>query len=113
MKEHVFVVNIVPDSLKLKEYLDYHAHIWPEVVAGFKKAGYQKIVLYRYGYLLVMTITVPADADLGQMGKVAESYDKRCADWNKLMDGYQTGVAGTEQGKKWVEVTPFYSFTKD
>lgn len=113
LKEYVFVVNIVPDSLKLKEYLDYHAHIWPEVEAGFRKAGYRKITLYRHGYLLVMTLSVPADANLDQMGKTAESYDKRCAEWNRLMDGYQTGVAGTGKNEKWVEAAPFYRFVKD
>ena len=112
-EEHVFVVNIVHDAQKLKEYLDYHQHIWPEVVAGFKKAGYRKITLYRYDYLLVMTITVPAGADLAQMGKTAESYSKRCAEWNKLMDGYQTGVPGAGPHEKWVEAAPFYRFTKE
>ena len=43
LEEKVFVVNIVPDSVKLKEYLNYHAKVWPEVEAGFKKAGYKKI----------------------------------------------------------------------
>ncbi|MFX1706202.1 L-rhamnose mutarotase [Chitinophaga sp. CC14] len=113
LQEHVFVVNIVQDPQKLKEYLDYHQHIWPEVEAGFKKAGYRKITLYRYEYLLVMAITVPAGADLGQMGKTAESYDKRCAEWNRLMDGYQTGVPGAGQQEKWVEATPFYRFIKE
>jgi len=113
LQEHVFVVNIVHDAQKLKEYLDYHQHIWPEVEAGFKKAGYRKITLYRYDYLLVMTIAVPAGADLGQMGKTAESYDKRCAEWNRLMDGYQTGVPGTAPGEKWAEAKPFFSFSKE
>ncbi|MBC9930591.1 L-rhamnose mutarotase [Chitinophaga qingshengii] len=110
LKEHVFVVNIVPDSVKLKAYLDYHAHIWPEVEAGFKKAGYHNITLYRYDHLLVMTVTVPEGADLAQMGKIAESYDPRCAEWNRLMDTYQQGIPGTAPQQKWVEVKPFYTF---
>lgn len=110
LEEKVFVVNIVHDSLKLKEYLDYHKQVWPQVEAGFKKAGYKKIVLYRYGYLLVMKITVPAGADLGEMGKLAEASDPRCAEWNKLMNNYQQGVEGTAAGETWVEAKPFYQF---
>ncbi len=109
-EDKVFVVNIVPDSLKLKEYLHYHKQVWPQVEAGFKKAGYKKIVLYRYGYLLVMKITVPAGADLEEMGKLSEASDPRCAEWNKLMNGYQQGVPGTSAGQTWVEMQPFYSF---
>jgi L-rhamnose mutarotase len=111
LEEKVFVVNIVHDSLKLKEYLAYHEHIWPEVEAGFKKAGYQKIGLYRYNYLLVMAITVPAGADLNEMGKLAESYSPRCSEWNRMMNGYQQGVEGTSAGQTWVEAKSFYQFS--
>lgn len=110
LEEKVFVVNIVPDSVKLAEYLSYHQKIWPEVEAGFKKAGYKKIVLHRFNNLLVMTIAVPEGSDLDAMGKLAESYSPRCAEWNKLMDSYQQGVPGTAPGQKWVEAKPFYSF---
>ena len=110
-EERVFVVNIVRDSLKLKEYLAYHEDVWPEVEAGFKKAGYQKIVLYRYEHLLVMTITVPAGADLNEMGKLAESYSPRCAEWNRMMNTYQQGVEGTLPGQTWVEAKSFYRFS--
>ena len=110
LEDKVFVVNIVHDSLKLKEYLNYHQQVWPQVEAGFKKAGYKKIVLYRYGYLLVMKITVPVDANLGEMGKLAEASDPRCAEWNKLMNTYQQGVQGTLAGQTWVEAKPFYEF---
>ncbi|WP_223151283.1 L-rhamnose mutarotase [Chitinophaga varians] len=112
-EEKVFVVNIVPQEDKLQEYLRYHQHIWPEVEAGFKKAGYQQITLYRYKYLLVMKIVVPVGADLQQMGKTAEAYSPRCAEWNRLMGGYQVGVPGTAQGETWVEATPFYEFRKE
>ncbi|MDH7460053.1 L-rhamnose mutarotase [Chitinophagaceae bacterium 26-R-25] len=109
--EKVFVVNIIPDSSKMNEYLAYHKQVWPEVEAGFKKAGYRKIAMYRFDHLLVMSITVPADADLNEMGKVAESYSPRCAEWNIMMSHYQVGVPGTLAGQTWVEAKPFYSFS--
>lgn len=109
-EERVFVVNLVDDSVKLKEYLRYHEEIWPEVEMGFKKAGYKKVALYRFKNLLVMNITVPVGADLDEMGKIAESYSPRCKDWNQLMEGYQQGIDGTEPGQKWVEAQQFYTF---
>lgn len=108
--QKVFVVNTVDNDKKLNEYLAYHKQIWPEVEAGFKKAGYKSITLYRFNDLIVMAIMVPKDADLNEMGKLAESYSPRCVEWNKLMNTYQKGVNGTSEGQKWVEVTPFYSF---
>ncbi|MEJ2903482.1 L-rhamnose mutarotase [Pedobacter panaciterrae] len=108
--EKVFVVNTVDNDKKLNEYLAYHKQIWPEVEAGFKKAGYKSITLYHFNDLIVMTIMVPENADLNEMGKLAESYSPRCAEWNKLMNTYQKGVNGTSEGQKWVEVIPFYKF---
>lgn len=111
IEQHVFVVNIISDSVKLNEYLAYHRKVWPEVEAGFKAAGYRKIVLYRYGHLVVMTVDVPRGANLAEMGKKAEAVSPRCAEWNQLMGGYQQGVSGTPAGSTWVEVTPFYRFS--
>lgn len=110
VEEKVFVVNTVDNDEKLKEYLVYHDQVWPEVEAGFKKAGYQRIALYRFNDLLVMTITVPVGADLNEMGRVAESYSPRCKEWNTLMNEYQKGVNGTTEGQTWVEALPFYQF---
>lgn len=110
LEERVFVVTIVPGDEKIREYLDHHQHIWPEVEEGFKKAGYKKITLSRFDHLVVMSILVPRGASLDSMSKRAESYDKRCAEWNRLMDTYQAGVPGTAPGQKWVETKTFYSF---
>ena len=108
--EKVFVVNLIPNERKLREYLSYHEHVWPEVEAGFRKAGYKQIDLYRYGYLLVMTIHVPEGSDLARMGKIAEGYDKRCQEWNRIMSGYQKGIPGTGAEETWVETQRFYHF---
>ncbi|QIL41345.1 L-rhamnose mutarotase [Pedobacter sp. HDW13] len=109
-KELVFVVNLVDDEKKVKEYLDYHKKIWPEVEAGFKKAGYKKITLYRFNKTIVMMITVPENADLNHMGQVAESYSEKCKAWNQLMSKYQVGVAGVAPGQKWAQTEEIYSF---
>lgn len=109
-EEHLFVVNLVPDSVKLKQYLDYHAHIWPEVEAGFRKAGYQQIDLYRYANTVVMRIKVPQGASLDSMGKLAEASHPRCAEWNRLMASYQQGIAGTKPGQTWAEALQFFEY---
>jgi hypothetical protein len=62
---------------------------------------------------MVMIVTVPADADLGAMGKAAEAYDPQCREWNNLMAGYQVGVPGTKPGEKWVQMELYYQFKGD
>lgn len=112
-EERLFVVNIVPGDQKLKEYLNYHQHIWPEVEAGFKKAGYQKITMSRFKNLVVMSVVIPKGANLDSISKVAEDSDPKCAEWNRVMGTYQVGVPGTQRGQKWVETKQFYSFENE
>jgi L-rhamnose mutarotase len=54
----------------LHDYLAYHEKVWPEVKQVLKKPIYQNITIYRYGFLLVMRITVPMGANLDSMGKL-------------------------------------------
>lgn len=108
--EHVFVVDIAPGDQKLKAYLDYHKKIWPEVEAGFKKAGYKQISLYHFDHHVVMRILVDKGADLDQLGKLAESYSPKCKEWNELMGEFQIGVNGTAPDQKWVETELFYEY---
>ncbi|MGE7774948.1 L-rhamnose mutarotase [Chitinophaga sp. NPDC101104] len=110
LEEKVFVVNIAPGADSLRQYLHYHEAVWPEVEQGFKKAGYRRIRMFRSQHTLVMVITVPEGADLGEMGKKAEASDPRCAEWNRLMAGYQRGVEGSLPGQTWTEASPFYDF---
>jgi len=109
-KDLVFMVNLVNDEQKVKEYLAYHQKVWPEVEAGFRKAGYKKINIYRFNRSLVMIVTIPKNADINKMGQLAEAYDKKCKEWNQRMDPYQVGVAGTSKGQKWVKTELLYSF---
>lgn len=112
-KTLVFVVNLVNDEQKVNEYLAHHQKIWPEVEAGFRKAGYKKIELYRFNRSLVMMVTIPKKADIDSMGKIAEGYDPKCREWNQMMDQYQVGVAGTSEGQKWVQTERIYSFKSE
>jgi L-rhamnose mutarotase len=111
--EKVFVVQIRPGEDRLKEYLEYHRAVWPEVEKGFEHAGYRQIRLLRSQHTVVMIIKVPEGADLAAMGKKAESYNKRCAEWNQLMAGYQQGVPGAAPGQTWTAAEPFYLFGRE
>ncbi len=110
LMEKVFVMQVKPGDDKLREYLAYHRAVWPEVEKGFEHAGYRRIRLLRSHHTVVMIVEVPEGADLGEMGKKAEAFDKRCAEWNRLMTGYQEGVAGAKPGETWTEAEGFYLF---
>jgi len=112
-KTLVFIVDLVNNKQKINEYLAHHQKVWPEVEAGFRKAGYKKIDLYRFNKSLVMIVTIPKNANIDSLGKIAEGYDPKCRQWNQMMDQYQVGVAGTSEGQKWVQAERIYSFKNE
>lgn len=108
-EEHVFAVQLVDDDQVRERYLAYHADIWPEVEQAFARAGYEHIRLYYHSGLVVMIVTVPADADLGAMGQIAEASHPRVAEWNRLMDGFQRSLRGVS-GETWLPLDRIYEF---
>ncbi|PXX30584.1 L-rhamnose mutarotase [Arenibacter sp. ARW7G5Y1] len=108
--EYVFAVQLVNDSHKKREYLDYHKKVWPDVEKGFKKAGYHSIKLYIYDNYITMVVKVPKGTDLEQMGATKELNTDKVKDWNSLMSSYQKGLPGTTEGTTWVPMVKFYEF---
>ena len=109
--EYVFGVQMVDDKTKIEEYMDYHKNVWPEVEAGFKKAGYQKIRLFRFENYLCMIIQVPEGVRLEEMAKTKELHTQKVKEWNTLMNKYQRGLPGTKEGTTWVAMEKIYEFS--
>ena len=111
-EEYVFAVQLVEDSAMIREYLEYHQNIWPEVEAGFKKAGYEEIRLYRFENFVTMVLKVPLGSDLNHMGKISNDSHPKAAEWNQLMDGFQQGLPGTKEGQTWALMEKYYEYTR-
>jgi len=112
-KDQVFIVMLPDDSVRIHEYLYYHHNIWPEVEAGFKKAGYENIRLFIFGNILTMIVSIPEGASLDEMSKISQNYHEKVKKWNVLMASYQQGVPGTSEGQTWVEMQKIYEFKSE
>ena len=110
--EYVYATQLVDDTGKIEEYLEYHKEVWPEVEEGFRKAGYHSIKLYRFNNHLMMRIEVPKGSDLEEMGATKELHTDRVKEWNTLMSSYQRGLPGTAEDTTWVPMQQFYEFKK-
>ncbi len=111
--EYVFAVQLVNDSVKMHEYVEYHKKVWPEVEDGFTKAGYKNIRLYRFNNYITMIVEVPEGADLNEIGKTEALHTDRVNEWNTLMTTYQKGLPGVKEGTTWVAMEKIYEFSND
>ncbi|MEP0368692.1 MAG: L-rhamnose mutarotase [Cyclobacteriaceae bacterium] len=104
-KHYLLTANLVADTIKQREYMDYHAtqfEDWPEVAQGFCNADFQQLLVYRTGRQLLLVISVPADKTLDELNPLTVENNPRMDDWNAQMSGYQEGIEGTEDGEVWV-----------
>lgn len=101
----ILTANLVSDTIKQREYLQYHAtqfKQWPEVSRGFCNAGFQQLLVYKNGRQLMLVISIPKGADFEKMNSKTTENNPRVNDWNKMMAQYQEGVSGTKPGETWV-----------
>ncbi|WP_245957821.1 L-rhamnose mutarotase [Niabella yanshanensis] len=104
--EHILLTaNLVADTKKQKEYLNYHAtqfEQWPEIAKGFCNASFQRLVMFRNGRQLMLVISIPKGKTLDELNPKTTENNPRVDEWNKLMAQYQEGIEGTKRGEVWV-----------
>ncbi|MEO5563790.1 MAG: L-rhamnose mutarotase, partial [Chitinophagaceae bacterium] len=104
--DHVLLTaNLVTDPKLQKEYLDYHAtqfEKWPEVAAGFCRADFQQLLLFRNGRQLILVISIPKGESLDKLNPKTTENNPRVDEWNLRMKKYQEGIPGTKPGEVWV-----------
>ncbi|QEC51935.1 L-rhamnose mutarotase [Anseongella ginsenosidimutans] len=105
--EYVFAIQLVNDPIKIQEYIAHHKTVWPEVEAGFRKAGYTSIRLYRFENYVTMVIKVPRGTDIRKIATNEALNTEKIKAWNKLMATYQQGLPGAGT---WVAMDKLYEF---
>lgn len=102
----IFTANLVADTIKQKEYMNYHARQiqdWPEVAQGFCRADFQQLLVYRSGRQLMLIISIPADKTLDELNPKTVDNNPQMIEWNKRMATYQEGIDQAPEGVVWVQ----------
>lgn len=105
----IMTANLVSDTAMQREYMQYHANQfeeWPEVSAGFCRADFQQLLIYRSGRQLMLIISIPQGEKLEELDPKTTENNPRVDEWNSIMGKYQEGIPGTAPDEKWVLFTP-------
>ena len=54
MKRYCQMLELVDDDELIRKYVEVHAHVWPEIMAGQKEVGILDMQIYRYGNKVFM-----------------------------------------------------------
>lgn len=100
MQAFAQTLDLVDDPERIAEYDAYHAEVWPEVVAGLKSIGINRMQLYRTGTRLFMYCEAGEEFD-PERDYQTYATDPRCREWDQLMRGYQQRIPTAGDTGEW------------
>ena len=103
MKSFAMTLNLKSESEVVEEYKRYHRAVWPEVLEGLRGIGVTKMKIYLRNHQLFMYLEAGDDFDPDRdFEKYTE--DPRAREWDELMRGFQSPVAGAMPDVWWAEM---------
>jgi L-rhamnose mutarotase len=91
------LINIKPETIV--EYERIHANVWPDVLAGLKRANVQNYSIYRFNEILVSYMEYIGDNYDEDMAKIAA--DPSTQEWWKVTAPMQIPLAEKLDGEWW------------
>ena len=101
----IMTANLVADTIKQKEYMEYHLtqfEKWPEISKGFCNADFQQLLVFRTGRQLMLVISIPKGKTLDELNPKTTENNPQVDKWNKIMANYQEGIEDAPKGTTWV-----------
>ena len=92
----------------IRKYEEYHAHVWPGVLAGGYKMGLRRCLIYRYDRQLFMFLETLDEFDM-QRDAAQYLVDPNAREWGELMRSFQEPAPGEPKGTKWVEMKEIHA----
>jgi L-rhamnose mutarotase len=107
MRKYVLALDLKNDPVLIKEYLEYHENVWPEVTQSTKDAGIEKLDIYLLGTRMIMTIEV-SDSFSFEDKLEQDKLNPKLAEWEELMWKFQQSHPNAKPGEKWVLMEKIY-----
>lgn len=100
MKRYCQTLELRDDPELIAEYVEAHAHVWPEIIAGQREVGILGMQIYRRGPLLFMIMDTTDDFDFQRdMARLAGL--PRQAEWEAYVSQFQGCAADARSDEKW------------
>ncbi|MBR4644421.1 MAG: L-rhamnose mutarotase [Bacteroidaceae bacterium] len=100
MKRYCQTLTLVDNEELIEKYIEVHAHVWPEVIAGQHEVGILQMQIYRLGRSLFMIMDTLDDFDFDRdMARLATL--PRQAEWEAYVAQFQGCTATASSADKW------------
>ena len=100
MKRYCQTLELRDDPEMIAKYVEAHAHVWPEVVAGQREVGILSREIWRRGRSLFMIMDTVDGFDFERdMARLATL--PRQAEWEAYVAQFQGCAAPASSAEKW------------
>ena len=100
MKRYCQSLELVNDEEMIQKYVDAHAHVWPEVMAGQREVGILDMQIYRYLNKVFMICDTVDDFDWERDMVRLASLPKQ-AEWEAFVAKAQGADPSLPSHRKW------------
>ncbi|MBL7827702.1 MAG: L-rhamnose mutarotase [Saprospiraceae bacterium] len=101
MKRYCLALDLKNNAALIAEYEAYHRDVWPEILESIRRAGIERLEIYRIENRLFMILE--ANDDFSFERKAALDADNtKVQEWETLMWNYQQALPCAKPGEKWV-----------
>lgn len=100
MKRYCQTLTLVDDEVMIQQYVEAHAHVWPEIIQGQRQVGIIDMQIYRKDRSLFMIMDTIDDFDFTRdMARLAQL--PRQAEWEAYVAQFQGCSANARSDEKW------------
>lgn len=100
MKRYCQTLTLVDDEEMIARYVEVHAHVWPEVIAGQREVGIVDMQIFRRGRSLFMIMDTVDNFDF-ERDMARLSTLPRQAEWEAYVSRFQGCPANASSADKW------------
>ncbi len=100
MKRYCQTLTLVNDEEMIAQYVDAHAHVWPEIIAGQREVGILDMQIFRRGNVLFMICDTVDDFDWQRDMKRLATLPRQ-AEWEAYVAQFQGCAPNAPSEEKW------------
>ncbi|WP_026063408.1 L-rhamnose mutarotase [Pedobacter arcticus] len=108
MKKYCLALDLKEDSTLIKEYVEWHENVWPEIVESITNSGIIAMSIYRFNNRLFM-IMETEDSFSFEKKAIMDAGNDKVQEWEEIMWKYQQQIPGAKVGEKWVLMESIFS----
>lgn len=101
MKRYCFALDLINDPKLIRDYVEYHKVVWPEIIESLYEAGISNAEIYHVEDRLFLILDTRAGFSLEEKAK-RDAENPIVQNWEEIMWKYQKALPHSQPGEKWV-----------